>query len=75
MPPKEKQKRIAEETLVVYAPIAHRLGISRLKNHLEDLSFYYIYPVDYATIDSYIKSNDQSLQIRLNTFIKEYQVL
>jgi RelA/SpoT family (p)ppGpp synthetase len=68
--PPAKQKRIAEETLVVYAPIAHRLGISRLKNQLEDLSFYYIYPEDYITIDTYIRSNKQSLQIRLNTFIQ-----
>jgi RelA/SpoT family (p)ppGpp synthetase len=66
----EKQKRIAEETLVVYAPIAHRLGISRLKNDLEDLSFYYIYPEDYKKIDTYIKSNDQNLKIKLNTFIQ-----
>ncbi len=66
-----KQKRIAEETLVVYAPIAHRLGISRLKNSLEDLSFYYIYPEDYAKIDSYIKSNKQNLQFRLNAFIQK----
>jgi len=65
----EKQKRIAEETLVVYAPIAHRLGISRLKNTLEDLSFMYIYPDDYASIDKYIKSNDQALHIRLNEFM------
>lgn len=73
----EKQKRIAEETLVVYAPIAHRLGISRLKNHLEDLSFQYIYPEDYANIDSYIQSNAQNLQFKLNTFIqkvKKYMV-
>ena len=42
--PPNKQKRIAEETLVVYVPIANRLGISHLKNALEDLAFYYIYP-------------------------------
>jgi len=67
----EKQKRIAEETIVVYVPIAHRLGISRLKNHLEDLSFYYIYPEDYKKIDTYIKSNTQNLKIKLNTFIQK----
>lgn len=66
----EKQKRIAEETIVVYAPIAHRLGISRLKNHLEDLSFAYIYPEDYKQIDTYIKSNAQNLQFKLNAFIQ-----
>ncbi len=67
----QKQKRIAEETLVVYAPIAHRLGISRLKNNLEDLSFYYIYPDDYRNIDDYIKSNAQNLQFKLNAFIQK----
>ena len=66
----EKQKRIAEETIVVYAPIAHRLGISRLKNHLEDLSFRYIYPEDYRKIDTYIKSNAQNLRFKLNAFIQ-----
>lgn len=67
----EKQKRIAEETLVVYAPIAHRLGISRMKNQLEDLSFYYIYPEDYKQIDNYIQSNAQNLQFKLNAFIQK----
>ena len=67
---KEKQKRISEETIVVYAPIAHRLGISRLKNHLEDLSFRYIYPEDYTEIDNYIQSNAQNLQFKLNAFIQ-----
>lgn len=66
----EKQKRIAEETIVVYAPIAHRLGISRLKNHLEDLSFRYIYPDDYEKIDTYIQSNAQNLKFKLNAFIQ-----
>ncbi|WP_295418580.1 RelA/SpoT family protein [Sulfurovum sp.] len=66
-----KQKRIAEETLVVYAPIAHRLGISRLKNQLEDLSFYYIYPEDYKKIDDYMQSNAQNMQFKLNAFIQK----
>ena len=71
----EKQIRIAEETLVVYAPIAHRLGISRIKNHLEDLSFYYIYPKDYKKIDDYIQKNVQNLQFKLNGFIRNVKDL
>jgi RelA/SpoT family (p)ppGpp synthetase len=71
----EKQRRIAEETLVVYAPIAHRLGISRLKNHLEDLSFFYIYPEEYKKIDDFIQSNAQNLQFKLNTFIQDAKEL
>lgn len=67
--PYKKQLRISEETLVVYAPIAHRLGISQIKNLLEDLSFRYIYPDDYQNIDDYIKKNNQNLNIRLNSFI------
>jgi len=71
----DKQKRISEETLVVYAPIAHRLGIAKLKNRLEDLSFYYIYPDDYKAIDEYISKNVQNLQIKLNSFIQRVSKL
>ena len=67
--PLEKQKRISEETLVVYAPIAHKLGISKIKNYLEDLSFKYIYPKEYEQIDSYLNSHKQNLNLRLNQFI------
>jgi RelA/SpoT family (p)ppGpp synthetase len=67
----EKQTRISEETLVVYAPIAHRLGISKIKNLLEDLSFYYLYPDEYQKIDDYLKANKQNLHLKLNRFIEE----
>ena len=73
--PKEKQSRIAEETMVVYAAIAHRLGISQLKNRLEDLSFYYIYPDAYAKIDEYIETNSQNLHLKLNTFVQKIEEL
>lgn len=67
----KKQRRISEETLVVYASIAHRLGISSLKNELEDRSFYYIFPEDYRKIDSYFKSHKQTIQLKLNAFIQK----
>ena len=63
-----KQKRIAEETLVVYAPIAHRLGISFLKNILEDLSFGYLFPEEKHHIDNYLDKNYHAIEMRLNEF-------
>ena len=43
MPP-ESRRRIAQETLEIYAPIAHRLGMAHLQGDLEDLAFFYLYP-------------------------------
>ena len=68
--PPNKQKRISEETLVVYSPIAHRLGISTLKNELEDRSFYYIFPQEYRKIDEYFLNHKQAIQLKLNAFIQ-----
>jgi len=62
----EKQKRISEETLVVYAPIAHRLGISFLKNILEDLSFGYLFPKEKEKIDKYLEENYYAIETKLN---------
>lgn len=64
----EKQKRIAEETLVVYAPIAHRLGISFIKNLLEDLSFSYIFRDEYKQISDYLDKSFHAIEMRLADF-------
>ena len=49
MPP-HKQQRIAKETLEIFAPLAHRLGISHIKNELEELSFQYLEPERYQQL-------------------------
>ncbi|MBN2073839.1 MAG: bifunctional (p)ppGpp synthetase/guanosine-3',5'-bis(diphosphate) 3'-pyrophosphohydrolase [Actinobacteria bacterium] len=52
---KEKRKAISRETLEIYAPIAHRLGIYHVKSELEDLSFIYLHPKEYEKIKQMIK--------------------
>lgn len=73
--PEEKQKSIAEETLVVYAPIAHRLGISSIKNELEDRGFYYLFPQDYQKIKDFLEQNQQPFLSRLHDFIEKIKSL
>ena len=53
--PPEARRRIAQETLEIYAPLAHRLGMSRVKTELEDLAFYFLYPHQFAELESRLK--------------------
>src|SRR6195256_145193 len=46
----EKRKRIAEETMDIFAPIAHRLGMGKLRGELEDLAFRHLHPEDYREL-------------------------
>jgi GTP pyrophosphokinase len=56
----EKQIRIAEETLQIYAPIAARLGIFAIKGPLEDLSFFYLWPEKYEQIAQQMKKHEEN---------------
>jgi GTP pyrophosphokinase len=58
----EKRKRIAEETLEVYAPIAHRLGMSKVRSELEDLSFQYLEPEEYKRLKEEVESRRASTE-------------
>jgi len=64
--PSEKQTKISSETLYIYAPIAHRIGLYEIKSELEDLSLKYTEPEVYNEIDEELKKSkvDQNLYIR-----------
>jgi len=60
--PTEKQLRIARETLEIYVPVAHRLGMGRIRKELEDLAFPYVYPEEYKKVrDLLTKSTEKSM--------------
>ncbi len=64
--PEQKQRDKSLETLEVYAPIAHRLGIRSVKEELEDLSIKHLDPVAYADIESLLKVKNQDREQILN---------
>jgi guanosine-3',5'-bis(diphosphate) 3'-pyrophosphohydrolase len=63
--PEGKQRRIAQETIDIYAPLAHRLGIQDMKWHLEDLAFAVLHPKRYAEIDQMVASRAPERDIYL----------
>ena len=70
----EKQKKIAKETLDIYAPLAHRLGISKFKIELEDLSFRYINPeAYYDLVDKIARKRDDRINF-VDKIVKDIKV-
>lgn len=74
----EKRRRIAKETLEVYAPIAMRLGINSLRLELEDLGFQAMHPLRYKTLQSYVERTRQhrkeimtSVEVRFTANMQE----
>jgi len=68
--PKEKQIRIAKETLEIYAPLAYRLGIKKLQRSLEDLAFTYVYPKKSEEIKKILKEKRGQVEKHLDKFQK-----
>ncbi len=66
--PAHKQYKIAGETLYMYAPLAHRLGLYKIKTELEDLSFKYKEPAQYEKIKSKIISSEKKRAAFINKF-------
>ena len=68
---KEKQKKTAMETLDIYAPLAHRLGISKIKWELEDLSFRYIHEEEYYDLVKQVAEKRAEREIYIKNIIEE----
>ena len=66
--PEHKQLKISSETLYIYAPLAHRIGLYNIKTELEDLSFKYTEPVRFESI----KNNIEESKEEQNSYIKSF---
>ncbi len=71
--PEWKQQRTASETLHVFAPLAHRLGMEELKTQLEDLSFAALHPKWYAEIDYMVAQRDPERELYLDQFMADVE--
>lgn len=71
--PLDKQQRIAQETLDIYAPLANRLGMQEIKQQLEDLSFAALYPKRFAELDHLVSSRTPERDVYLAKAIAEVQ--
>src|ERR671934_158446 len=69
--PKANAARIARETIDIYAPLAHRLGMQEMKQELEDLAFATLHPKRYAEIDHMVSTRSPERDIYLTQVLEE----
>ena len=69
----EKQQEKSKETIEIYAPIAHRIGMAKIKWELEDISFRFLYPKDYYEIKELINSKRKEREGYTANFIEKIQ--
>ncbi|MGH2568917.1 MAG: RelA/SpoT family protein, partial [Bacteroidota bacterium] len=67
--PPDRQQRLAKETLEIYAPFAHRFGLAKIKWELEDLSFKYLHPQEYAQLARQLKSRRREREHYIRKFV------
>ncbi|HKF01162.1 MAG TPA: bifunctional (p)ppGpp synthetase/guanosine-3',5'-bis(diphosphate) 3'-pyrophosphohydrolase [Candidatus Sulfotelmatobacter sp.] len=63
--PPERQQKIAEETLEIYAPIAHRLGMGKIRGELEDLGFRFLDPLGYEQVEKAVNARRKQGEVFL----------
>lgn len=63
--PREKQLKVAQEALEIYAPIAYRLGISSIKRELEDIAFSYLNPSEYTRIKNFVEKERENQEVTI----------
>jgi len=71
--PEAKRRRIAQETIDIYAPLAHRLGIREIKWQLEDLAFAELHPKTYAEIESLVEDRHAEREAELAQVISDIE--
>src|SRR5215475_367979 len=71
--PEERRQLVAKETLEIYAPLAHRLGMGKVRGELEDLSFRYVDPIGYEQVRSSVEQRRKAGESFLGKVVKILQ--
>src|SRR3954451_17739984 len=71
--PEERRQQVAKETLEIYAPLAHRLGMGKVRGELEDLSFRYVDPIGYDQVRTAVEQRRKAGEAFLAKLVKVLQ--